>query len=845
MSYDGQYMFVNNGAGINDWGLVLSTDYGTTWYNVPYFVEGSVWYNSTAYGSNIGSAIITRPQSYQFKNTYMSGNGQFMFTITVQAIYMSSNYGLNWSKNVYYSATGLNTSNFAVNYTGQYQLYYVNNSGVGSYYLSSDYGASFSVTNSENTTTGYTTCAISYSGQYMLLTLGTSPYLYIGSKQVFMYISNNYGKSWTPITSANGLTNLYSTYIGYTYATIDSTGQYMAVALTNNTTYIVYVSNNYGQTWRTLQSVFGSTAPSSFTSLYTIIMSGNAQYILFPSNTQTTQYMLNTNAGWAMPGLASNNIISGNTTITDFDTYYWPLTISGDVWGNPTTVTLGANQTIIDASYYFVVGSNNVNIDGGNYTITIGNVSAYPGLVQNGTSSTNGFNNLSISNINVSLSGNTALSASTTGWIGQRYIQKNAKNVNITNCTVTPTTKGNIAYNTIFGSNTLQNFDDYYWPVTLSGGTYNTPAVICLSNVLITDTKQYFVIGSPYITIDGSVNGVINSVVIGNVINYPGLIQNGNTISNGYGNTIIRNITMNYIGNSTLVSNAGWLGQSNFAKGVYSTTSIINCSGSSPLMPPITSNTTITSSTLSNYLFPISVGSGTTLTFGSDISLSSAGQIIQIAGADVTIDGGSYNVTIGNVVNYPGLIQNGSVTKNMNLNAELPLFINSAYGNVTIKNINMKSFGNTKLAQHGGWIGQQYFGTNARNITLQNCTNYAPIDNSFGAGILGSYAANYGGNVTINQCYNYGNVNANYAGSIVGAYAGYYDGQILVSDCSNTGNLYYYSTGGMYSTWNNFSTNPVITGNVAVPTINQKLAIQSGTKYWNISIQNGQANIYQ
>jgi len=845
MSYNGQYMFVNNGAGYNEWGFVLSTDYGTTWYNVPYFVEGSSWYNSTASGTTMGSAILTRPNNYQLYTTYMSGNGQYMFVTSGPAIYMSTNYGSNWSRNVYYPATGLNGLNFAVNYTGQYQLYYVNISGVGNYYLSSNYGVSYSATNITNPTTGYTTCAISYSGQYMLLTVGTSPYLYAGGKQVFMYISNNYGTSWTPITSSNGLTNLYSTYIGYTYATMDSTGQYMAVALTNNTTFIVYVSNNYGQTWRTLQSVFGSTAPSSFTSLYTIVMSGNAQYILFPSANQSIEYILNTNLAWSMPGLASNNIITGNTTIADFDSYYWPVTISGDVWGNPITVTLQANQTIIDASYYFVVGSNNVNINGNNYTITIGNVSAYPGLVQNGTASTNGFNNLSISNINVSLSGTSALSASTTGWIGQRYIQKNAKNVNITNCTVTPTTKGNVVYNTIFGSNTLQNFDDFYWPVTLSGGTYNTPAVICLSNVLITDSQQYFIIGSPYITIDGSVNRVINSVVVGNVINYPGLIQNGNTSVNGYGNTIVRNITMNYIGNSTLDSNAGWLGQSNFANGVYSTTSIINCSGSSPLLPPLTSDTTITSETLSNYLFPLSVGEGTTLTFGSDISLSSVSQIIQIGGANVTIDGGSYNVTIGNVVNYPGLIQNGGVTKNMNINVELPLYLNSAYGNLTIKNINMKSFGNTRLAQHGGWIGQQYFGTNAENIIIQNCDNYAPIDNSFGAGIVGSYAANYGGSVTIDKCNNYGNINANYAGSIAGAYAAYYGGKVLITDCSNTGNLYYYSTGGMFSTWNNFSTNPVITGNVAVSTINQKLAIQSGTKYWNISIQNGQANVYQ
>jgi hypothetical protein len=860
MSSTGQYMFVNIGGTGADWGFVISTDYGTTWNNVPYFIEGTNWYNSTAYGLSMGSATLTRPSISNIYITHMSGNGQYMFTITAQAIYMSSNYGSLWSRIVYYPTTRteayvisnasyyiINVSNFAVNYTGQYQLYYIIIYGFGNYYLSTNYGSSFSITNGANPSIGYSSCAISYSGQYMALTLGTTPYLYADGKQVFMYISNNYGTTWRPITSKNGLSNLYSTFIGYTYATMDSTGQYMAVALTNsaNTTYIVYVSNNYGETWNTLPTVFGSSAPSSFTYLTKIVMSGNAQYILFPSNNQGAQYVFNTTSAWTMPGLASNNIITGNTTITDFDSYYWPLTISGDVWGNPTTVTLGANQTIIDASYYFVVSSNNVNINGNNYTITIGNVSAYPGLVQNGTVSTNGFNNLSISNINVSLSGTSALIASTTGWIGQRYIQKNAKNVNITNCTVSPTTKGNVAYNTIFGSNTLQNFDDFYWPVTISGGTYNTPAVICLSNVLITDTKQYFVIGSPYITIDGSVNRVINSVVVGNVINYPGLIQNGNASINGYGNTIVRNITMNYIGNSTLDSKAGWLGQSNFANGVYSTTSIINCSGSCPLLPPLTSDTNITSSTLSNYLFPISVGAGTTLSFGSDISLSSASQIIQIGGANVTIDGGSYNVTIGNVVNYPGLIQNGGVTKNMNLNAESPLFINSAYGNVTIKNINMKSFGNTKLAQHGGWIGQQYFGTNAGNITIQNCINYAPIDNSFGAGIVGSYAANYGGNVTIDKCFNYGNVNANYAGSIVGAYAAYYGGKVLISDCSNTGNLYYYSTGGMFSTWNNFSTNPVITGNVNVSTINQKLAIQSGTKYWNIIIQNGQANIFQ
>jgi hypothetical protein len=77
-------------------------------------------------------------------------------------------------------------------------------------------------------------------------------------------------------------------------------------------------------------------------------------------------------------------------------------------------------------------------------------------------------------------------------------------------------------------------------------------------------TNGYFIIGSQYITINGN-----NKIVtINSITNYLGLIQNSNSINNGF-----TNININYLGvitsnNSTLASGGGWVGQQYFGKGI-------------------------------------------------------------------------------------------------------------------------------------------------------------------------------------------------------------------------------------------------------------------------------------
>ena len=75
--------------------------------------------------------------------------------------------------------------------------------------------------------------------------------------------------------------------------------------------------------------------------------------------------------------------------------------------------------TITDASHFITIVGPYVTFDGDNNTITIDTGNFYPGLFQNGSSTINGYSNITIKNIKVTAT-NTALS-NLWGWIGQSY----------------------------------------------------------------------------------------------------------------------------------------------------------------------------------------------------------------------------------------------------------------------------------------------------------------------------------------------------------------------------------------------------------------------------------------
>ena len=165
----------------------------------------------------------------------------------------------------------------------------------------------------------------------------------------------------------------------------------------------------------------------------------------------------------------------------------------------------------------------------------------------------------------------------------------------------------------------------------------------------------------------------------------------------------------------------------------------------------------------------------------------------------ITFDGFKNTVTIDDIINYPGLIQNG--TENTD-----------AYSNITIQNIGVLKTINSHLNFFAGWIGQLYFGKNTINCNINNCYSTGDVI-YFGGGIVGGFSSGtvtncYStGNIsgvsaggifgklssgTTTNCYSTGNISGNYAGGIVGDYS---SGTII--NCYSTGNISGIGAGGI------------------------------------------------
>jgi hypothetical protein len=128
--------------------------------------------------------------------------------------------------------------------------------------------------------------------------------------------------------------------------------------------------------------------------------------------------------------LNAQSVISSSTTFsqTDADTYSWPISISGGTSSDPVVVTLGEDILLEQTNKYFIIESEYVLFDGNNKTVTIDNVSGYPGLFQ----AVSGYSNISINNTKV-LSNSSTLQ-NDGGWIGQSNFAIGASNVIISNC---------------------------------------------------------------------------------------------------------------------------------------------------------------------------------------------------------------------------------------------------------------------------------------------------------------------------------------------------------------------------------------------------------------------------
>jgi hypothetical protein len=169
-----------------------------------------------------------------------------------------------------------------------------------------------------------------------------------------------------------------------------------------------------------------------------------------------------------------------------------------------------------------------------------------------------------------------------------------------------------------------------------------------------------------------------------------------------------------------------------------------------------------------------------TLEFVSDVSFNvTSGYFIcdssgiQFGSTSLNEDGSRPVITIDGVSDYPGLIQNGTVDI-------------SANSGIGVFNLVVDVSNGSTLANDGGWLGQEYFGRDASDNYVINCSSSGPISDDAG-GIVGVYAGSGAGAIlTIIGCSSSGEISDS-AGGIAGRYAGDLSGSIYCESCWSTG----------------------------------------------------------
>jgi hypothetical protein len=231
MSFDGKYIIVTSILG----GSRLSTNYGQTWSYID---------------------IAGTPQ-----NSKISYNGKNMVIATTSGIYSSTSFG---------SSSELGSSFISIN-SGSWKsvtassdgqtIYAVKNTSPPTIWKTTNNGGSWTEIYTNPDSQPFDTLTCSSDGKYVLVALGQ------GSSG-YMYLSSNYGSSFSQLGSSNGLSQA-----NYFKVDMDASGMYM-IAVCNSGP--VFYSTNYGVNW--------TQSPLSSNGYWGVAISDNASnvYVYIP-----------------------------------------------------------------------------------------------------------------------------------------------------------------------------------------------------------------------------------------------------------------------------------------------------------------------------------------------------------------------------------------------------------------------------------------------------------------------------------------------------------------------------------------------------------------------------------
>jgi hypothetical protein len=268
----------------------------------------------------------------------MSYSGQYQICAAQQGYYYTNNY-TNWT-----FVSQPNILDCVISGSGQYQILCITN---GDLKFSNNYGNSFStLLPSGSSGQTYNSVAISSTGQYI-----TCYNVVTGC-----YVSSDYGNSWTNV-NISGVTGVAGIILT---VSMSSTGrnQVLFYAPTPSRSTGIYISTNYGVTWTNVSSsagnlgntssIFTSAAYQYYTSKQIMSASGN---ILLAFGVQGTN-------GYTKLYTATNPSyvfdFNGNLNVNGY------VTSSNPYWFG--TYTLLSNQIVVPSTSSFSLGiTNNSN----------------------------------------------------------------------------------------------------------------------------------------------------------------------------------------------------------------------------------------------------------------------------------------------------------------------------------------------------------------------------------------------------------------------------------------------------------------------------------------------------
>ena len=181
------------------------------------------------------------------------------------------------------------------------------------------------------------------------------------------------------------------------------------------------------------------------------------------------------NANNSISILSSTQYIVDGGSIQTFTLYPFSINQNPGQSG-PLTVSFLSNIIYTDIKNYFICGTSNIVFDGQGNNISISGVSEYQGLILNGTTQSNGKDNITLKNIIISSQNNSTLSYDA-GWLCEVYFGKGAINNLINNCYSNGTIKAGCGG--ICGGYTAANSGQVNISSCYSIGSINSGGGIC------------------------------------------------------------------------------------------------------------------------------------------------------------------------------------------------------------------------------------------------------------------------------------------------------------------------------------------------------------------------------